>query len=122
RTRPRADHEETRARMVRHQEARAERPHDFHLRSFRKVAQVIRRDALNPFAIVIVCYALHRERNVVVARALALARARDRVEPNVVRLAIRVGAGGYDADRLTFEHRKRGAAEVEDDVTDGGRS
>jgi hypothetical protein len=64
---------------------------------------------------------LHRQREIVVPRTLALARTRDRVEAHVVRPARRIVPGWNDADRLSFEHGKRRAAEIEHDVADIAR-
>ncbi len=86
-----------------------------------EVAQVIGGHAGDGAARVVLGHALHGEREIVVARPLALARTRHRVEAQVVRPAARVAAGRNDADRLAFEHGKRGAAEVEHDVPDVGR-
>src|SRR5262249_30474261 len=107
--------------MIRHQKARAEGADDPHLCSFLKITQVIRRDAGNRIAVVVVGHALYGERDVVVARSLALARTRDRIEANVMWLAIRIGAGRNYADRLTLENGKRNRAEVEHDVPHVGR-
>ena len=82
-----------------------------------EVAEPVRRYAAHGLAVAIGRDALHRDREVVVPRALAVTRARDRVEPHVVGPAARVGAGRQDADRLPFEHRERRALEVEHDVT-----
>ena len=61
-------------------------------------------------------HALDGQRDVVVAGALAVARAGDRVLAGVVGAALVVHAGRDDADRLAFEHRERHGAEVEHDV------
>ncbi len=61
-------------------------------------------------------HALDGQRQVVVTRALAVARAGDRVLACVVRFAIGVHARWHDADRLAFEHRKRHAAKIQHDV------
>jgi len=121
RARAGADHQQVRARVVGHQEARAERPDHVHRVALREVAQVVRGDAAHRPPLVVLGDALHGERDVVVARALALARARDRVEARMVRSPLRVGAGRQDADRLALEHRERGLPEVEHDVADVGR-
>ena len=52
------------------------------------------------------------------APALAVARARDRVQAHVVRLALGIEARAEDADALAFEHRKGDRAEIEHDVAD----
>ena len=113
-----AHHEQAGARVVGHQEGRAVRTDDLDLVALAQIAQVVRRDAAHRLAVVVLGDALHRERQVVVARALAFARARDRVQAHVVRLAARVDARRQDADRLALQHRERGAAEVEHDVPD----
>ena len=107
--------------MVRHQERRAVRSDDPDLVALLQVAEVVGGDAADRLAVVVLGDALHRERDVVVARPLAFARARDRVEPHMMRPARRVGSRRHDADRLAFEHGKRGAAEIEHDVADVGR-
>src|SRR5690606_35548734 len=58
------------------------------------------------------------EREVVVTRLLAIARARDRIEPHVVRLAVGIHARRHHPDRLSLEHGKRLVAEIENDVAD----
>ncbi len=120
RARARADHQQARARMIGHQERRAVRSDDLHLIAFGEIAEVIRSDARDGLAVVILGDALHGERQVVVARPLALARARDRIQAHVMRPARCVDARRQDADRLALEHGKRGAAEIEDDVPDVG--
>ncbi len=104
--------------MVGHQVARPVRADDLHLVADPQVAQIIRSDAGDGLARVVFGHALHRQRDVVVARTLAVARARHRVEPHVVRPAAGVDARRQDAERLAFEHRERRRAEIEDDVPD----
>jgi hypothetical protein len=81
-----------------------------------QVAEIVRRDAAHRRAVVILGDALHRERQVVVARPFALARACDRIEARgaVVRSH---PFRRHDPDRLAFE-TGGGAAEVEDEMPD----
>ena len=65
----------------------------------------------------VVRHALDGQRDVVVTRAFAVARTCDRIETYMVRLAVAVVAGRYDANRLSFQNGKRHGAEIEHDVT-----
>ena len=94
-----ADHEDVAARVVRHQEALAERANHLHAVALQIDTHVVRCDATNRLAVVVFGDALYRERNVVVVRTLAIARAGDGVLPRVVRPAMGIGAGRDDADR-----------------------
>ena len=82
-----ADHHDVRARMVRHQEAGAERADHLHLVADLQVAQVVAGHAAHRLALVVLEHALDRQRQVVVAGPLAVARAGDRVLARVVRPA-----------------------------------
>ena len=66
-------------------------------------------------------HALDRQRDVVVARALAIARTRDRKQTNMMRLAVLIDARRKNAERLPFKDRERRRREVEDDMPDVGR-
>ncbi len=116
-----ADHHQRRTRMIRHQERRAIRADHLHLIALLQIAQEVRANAGDLLALVVFGDALHRQRQVVVVRPLAVARARDRIEPYVMRLAARIQARWDHAHRLAFEHRKRLVAEVEHDVADVAR-
>ncbi|MCY1236144.1 hypothetical protein D9M72_487870 [compost metagenome] len=102
--------------MVGHQEAGAERPDHLHLVAHLQVAHVVRANAAHGVTVVVLQHALDRQRQVVVARPLAVARTGDGVLARVVRAAAGVGARRHDADRLAFEHRERRRAEIQHDV------
>ncbi len=102
--------------MVGHEEAHAERPGDLDIVADAEVAEIIADNSAHRAALVILQYALHGQRDVVVARPLAVAGARDRILPRMMRPAARIDAGRNDPDRLPFEHRKRHRAEIEHDV------
>ena len=108
--------------MIRHQERRSVWPDDRHLVALGKIAKIIRGYATHRRAVMILGDALHGERQVVVARPLAIARARDRIETHVMRPAVGIGSRRNDADGLAFEHRKCRAAEIEHEVADVARS
>ena len=111
-----ADHHDVRLGVVRHQEGGAERPDDLHLVAHLQVAHVVAADATHRVALVVFEHALDGERQVVVARPLAVARAGDAVLARKVRLAALVGARRHDADGLALQHREGHGAEVQDDV------
>ena len=94
----------------------AERADHEHLVTHLKVAQVVGTHARHRPALVVDRDALDRDRDVVVAGPLAVARAGHRVLARHVRPAARVRARRHDADGLAFEHRKRHLPEVEHDV------
>ena len=104
--------------MVRHQEAGPERPDDGNGIALHKIAQVVRGDAQHRLPGVIDGDAFDGERDIVVSGTLALARARDRIQADMVRSPLRVGSRRHDADRLPFQDRERGRAEVQHDVPD----
>ena len=105
----RADHQQARLRIVRHQEGRAERPDDADLVALLQIADIVGGDAAR--------LALHGQREIVEIRPLAVARTRYRIKSRQMRFAAGVHAGGNDAEALPLEHRKRLGAEVENDVT-----
>ena len=111
-----ADHHDVALRMVRHQEAGAERADHVDLVALLQIAHVVARDAAHRVALMVLEHALDRQRQVVVARPLAVARTGDRVLARVVRATGGIDARRHDADRLAFEHRERRRAEVEHDV------
>jgi len=102
--------------VVGHQEAGTERADHLNLVTDLEVAHVVGTHTAHRFAVVVFEHALDGQRQVVVARALAVAWAGDRVLTRMVRLAAGVRAGRNDADRLAFEHRKRHGAKVQHDV------
>src|SRR5450631_2472591 len=104
--------------MVGHQESRSVGYDDLYLIAFCEVTQVVRCDAEGGCAGVVLGDTLYRQRKVVVAWPFAFARARDRVQAHVMRLAGRVQSGWLNADRLALQNRKRGATEVEHDMPD----
>jgi hypothetical protein len=106
--------------VVGHEKARAPRAREQHLVAPREVAEVVRRDAPHGRALAVVGDALHRQREVVVPRALPVARARDGVQPHVVGPALRVDPRRDHADRSAPRAPERPCAEVEDEVPDVG--
>ena len=102
--------------MVGHQEAGAKGPDHLHLVTHIQIAHVVGAHAPHWLAVVVFEHALDGERQVVVARTLAVAGAGNGVLAGVVRFAFGVHTGRDDADRLAFEHRERHAAKVEHDV------
>ena len=61
-------------------------------------------------------HTLDGQRQIVVTRTFAIARAGNRVLPCMVSTALVVGPGRNDADALPFQHRERQAAEIEHDM------
>jgi len=99
--------------VVGHQEAGAKRPDHLHLVTHLQVAHVVAGHAPHRLALVVFQHALDGQRQVVVARPLAIARAGYRVLAGMVRTALGIDARGDHADRLPLEHREREVAEVE---------
>ena len=115
-TRAGANHDDVGARMVGHQERGAKRANDLHLVTGVQIAEVIGADPQHRLALVVFLDPLHRERQIVVTRPLAIARAGDGVLARMVRLALRIHTRRDDANRLTFQHRERHGAQVKHDV------
>lgn len=88
--------------MVRHQETAAERSDDLYFVSNLEVAHIVRGHATNRFALVILKHALNGQRDVVVARALAVARASDGILARMMGATFSICPRRYDADRLAF--------------------
>ena len=101
-----ADHHDRALRMVGHQEAQAERPGHLDFVADVEVAEIVADDSARRAALVILQHPLHGERDVVVARPFAVARARDRILPRVMRSPVCTDAGREYTDRLPFEHRE----------------
>ena len=111
-----ADHHDVALGVVGHQEAGAKRPDHLHFVTHFQVAHVVRAHAPHRLAIVVFKHPLDGERQVVVARPLAVARAGNGVLASVVRLALGVFTRWQDADRLALQHRERQVAKIEHDV------
>src|SRR4029077_7686608 len=84
-----ADHHDRAFRMVRHEEAHAERPGDLDLVADAEVAKIVADYATYRAALVILQDALQGQRDVVVAGPLAVARACDRILSRMMRSAVR---------------------------------
>ena len=102
--------------MVRHQEADAERADHVDVVADLEVAEIVAGDAANRAALVILEHPLHRQRRVVVSGPLAVAGARDRILPRVMRPPLRVDPRGNDSDRLALQQGERHRAEIEHDM------
>ncbi len=111
-----ADHHDRALRVVRHEETQAERPGHLDFVANVEVAEIVADDSARRAALMILQHPLHGERHVVVAGPLAVAGARDRILPRVVRSSVGIDAGRDDADRLAFQNRKGHRAEIEHDV------
>ena len=102
--------------MIRNQEARAKGSDDLHLVTRTQITHVVGADAAHRFALLVGEHTLDRQRQVVVAGALAIAWAGDRVLARMMRPSLGVQARRNDADRLPLQERKRHGAEVQHDV------
>ncbi len=102
--------------MVRHQEARTERSGNLDPVADLEVAKIVAADAAHRAPLVVLEHPLHRERDVVVAGPLAVARARDGILPGTMRAPRGVQPRRDDPDRLALEHGKRHGAEIEHDM------
>ena len=111
-----ADHHDVAARVVGHQETGAKRADHLHRIAHLQITHVIGANAAHGLALVVFQHPLDGQRQVVVPRALTIARTGNRVLTGMVRPAIGVNAGRDDAHRLALEHRERHLAKVEHDV------
>ncbi len=111
-----ADHHDVALGVVGHQEAGSERADDLHRVAHLQVAHVVARHAAHGVALVVFQHALDGERHVVVASALAVARAGHGILPRMMRAALLVGARRDDADGLALQYREWHGAEVQHDV------
>ena len=102
--------------MIRNQEARAKGTDDLHLVTRTQITHVVGANAAHRFALLVCQYTLDRQRQVVVAGALAVAWTGDRVLARMVRSPLSVQTRRKDADRLPFEKGKRHGTEVQHDV------
>ena len=102
--------------MVGHQKAAAKRANDLYLFTHLQIAQIVAGHATHRMAVVILDHALHRQRQIVVAGPLAVARAGNRILARHMGLAIGIRPGRNNANRLAFQHRERHGTEVQHDV------
>ena len=102
--------------MVRHQEAATEGPDDLHRVANFQITHVVGRNPAHRLATVVFQHAFDGQREVVVARALTIARAGNRVLARMVGAAVFIEAGWQDGNALAFQHRERHAAKVQHDV------
>src|SRR3546814_10758800 len=109
----RADHDEVRLLVIRHQERVAERPDDPHGIVLFKVAQIVRAYAARGLAVIVDVYPIHRQRQIVIARAFAVARAGNGILAGMIGASGIVGAGRENSDGLPFQNRQRLAAEIQ---------
>lgn len=102
--------------MVGHQETCTEWADDLHLVAYLQIAHVVGRNASHRIALVVFKHALDGKRQVVVARPLAIAGARNRILAGMVWAPICIRTWRDDANGLTLQHRKGHVAEIQHDV------
>ena len=102
--------------MIRHEEGIAERADDLDRIAFSQVAQIVGTDTSNRLACVVHRHAFHGDRQIVIPRSLAIARAGNRILAHVMCAAAGIDARREDSDRLALEDGKRRAAKIQNDV------
>ena len=102
--------------MIGHEEAAAKRTNHLNGVAHFHIAQIVGAHPLNRLAFVVFGHALHCERNIVVTRTLAIARAGNGVLACMMGLTRRIHAWRHNGHGLTLQHRKGHAAKINHDV------